>query len=149
MSASAALEMAEMPPPMSAETPGTRPHTAKQMSAATTVTTTWPSTTLIASRLAWGNSRVTTTLLLQVDNPRTQKRVREIRRRALAVFENCFGLQRLTVPWPRGAHYIHRPPQQQHENRANPARRRLSRAWSASRRSYAQSFDPQMALGRS
>src|SRR5262245_37033601 len=42
------------------------------MTAATTVTTTWPSTTLAASRLAWGNSRVTTTLLLQVDNPRTR-----------------------------------------------------------------------------
>src|SRR5262245_24434763 len=52
-----------MPPPTRADRPEVRPHTAKQMIAATTVTETWPSTTLIASRLAWGNSRVTTTLL--------------------------------------------------------------------------------------
>src|SRR5689334_24561126 len=71
MSASAALATAEMPPPTRADKPGVRPHTAKQMIAATTVTTTWPRTTLIASRLAWGNSRVTTTLLLQADNSRT------------------------------------------------------------------------------
>src|SRR5690349_15426569 len=71
MNTSAALAIAEMPPPTRAESPGMRPHTAKQMIAATTVTTTWPSTTLPASRLAWGNSRVTTTLLLQVDNPHT------------------------------------------------------------------------------
>src|SRR5215510_5962448 len=63
--------MAEIPPPANAEIPATRPKTAKQMTAATTVTATWPSTTLIASRLAWGNSRVTTTLLLQVDNSHT------------------------------------------------------------------------------
>src|SRR4051812_2573727 len=71
MSASAALASVEMPPPASAERPATRPHTAKQPIAATTVTTTWPSTTLIASRLAWGNSRVTTTLLMQADNSHT------------------------------------------------------------------------------
>src|SRR5678815_2199182 len=71
MSASAALARADMPPPTRALKPAIRPHTAKQIAAATTVTTTWPSTTLPASRLAWGNSRVTTTLLLQVDNPHT------------------------------------------------------------------------------
>jgi hypothetical protein len=78
------------------------------MTAATTVTTTWPSTTLIANRLACGNSRVTTTLLMQVDNPRTQP-ARANRRQTSAVNENCVGLQRLTVPWPRGANYIRRP----------------------------------------
>src|SRR5262245_29541178 len=52
-----------MPPPTRADRPEVRPHTAKHMIAATTATETWPSTTLIASRLAWGNSRVTTTLL--------------------------------------------------------------------------------------
>ena len=33
------------------------------------------------------------------------------------MYENCVGLQRLTVPWPRGAHYIRRPPETQHGKR--------------------------------
>src|SRR5678816_2110561 len=99
-----------MPPPMSTDQPATRPQTAKQIAAATLVTTTWPSTTLAASRLAWGNSRVTTTLLLQVDNPRTQRMSPREPQTDTSMFENCVGLQRLTVPWPRGAHYIRRPP---------------------------------------
>src|SRR6185295_7961626 len=128
MSTKAVLAMAEMPPPARAEGPGTRPHTAKQMAAATTVTATWPSTTLVASRLAWGNSRVTTTLLLQVDNPRTHESSPREPQAVSAEFENCFGLQRLTVPWPRGAHYIRRPNEHQPETHraARTVRARLN-----------------------
>ena len=106
MSASAALAMAEMPPPTSADKPATRPQTAKQIAAATTVTTTWPSTTLAASRLAWGNSRVTTTLLLQVDNPRTQLRAREGRRLCQRCSKIVWLGNDLRVPWP-GARIIY------------------------------------------
>src|SRR3954470_6551059 len=78
MNASAALARNEMAPPAAAETPATRPHTAKQRIAATTVMATWPSTTLIASRRAWGNSRVTTTLLckptIRVQRARANRR---------------------------------------------------------------------------
>src|SRR6187399_1064408 len=116
MSASAALARADMPPPTRALKPAIRPHTAKQIAAATTVMTTWPSTTLAASRLAWGNSRVTTTLLLQVDNWRTQQRAREVCRLGFAMFENCLAWQRLTCALARGAHYIRRPPAHQQKN---------------------------------
>src|SRR6478735_4189131 len=109
MSASAPLAMAEMPPPTRALKPEVRPHTAKQIAAATTVITTWPSTTLAASRLAWGNSRVTTTLLLQVDNPRTQLQAHEGRRLGQRCSKIVWLGNDLRVPLARGAHYIRRP----------------------------------------
>src|SRR4051812_47075664 len=109
MVASTALAMAEMPPPTRALKPTVRPHTAKQIAAVTTVTTTWPSTTLAASRLAWGNSRVTTTLLLQVDNPQTQLRAREGRRPGQRCSKIVWLGNDLRVPLARGAHYIRRP----------------------------------------
>src|SRR5688572_13626426 len=109
MIASAALAIAEIPPPTRADNPAIRPHTAKQRAAATTVTTTWPSTTLAASRLAWGNSRVTTTLLLQVDNPRTARRARKGRE----LHQRCSKIvwlgNDLRVPWP-GARIIYADP---------------------------------------
>src|SRR5688572_25426605 len=110
MSASTPLAMTEMPPPTSAERPGVRPQTAKQRIAATTVTTTWPSTTLPASRLAWGNSRVTTTLLLQVDNLGTTRRAHEGRRRDQRCSKIVWLGNDLRVPWP-GARIIYTDPQ--------------------------------------
>src|SRR5690348_17408343 len=109
MTASTALAATEMPPPISAEKPGVRPHTAKQMIAASTVTTTWPSTTLPASRLAWGNSRVTTTLLLQVDNPRTRRHAHEGRRLDQQCSKIVWLGNDLRVPWP-GARIIYTDP---------------------------------------
>src|SRR5678816_3263510 len=103
-----------MPPPMSTDQPATRPQTAKQIAAATLVTTTWPSTTLAASRLAWGNSRVTTTLLLQVDNPRTQLQAHEGRRLGKRCSKIVWLGNDLRVPLARGAHYIRRPCAHQH-----------------------------------
>src|SRR5215510_3766392 len=100
--------MAEIPPPANAEIPATRPKTAKQMTAATTVTATWPSTTLLASRLAWGNSRVTTTLLLQVDNPRKQRAHESRRQNQLSTKIVWLGND-LRVPWP-GARIIYADP---------------------------------------
>src|SRR3954471_1217610 len=98
-----------MPPPASADRPAVRPQSAKQRSAATTVMATWPSTTLLASRLAWGNSRVTTTLLLQVDNPRTQQGPT----RAAGGDQLCPKIvwlgNDLRVPWP-GARIIYADP---------------------------------------
>src|SRR5687768_12110974 len=101
--------MAEIPPPTRADKPAARPQTAKQIAAATTVTTTWPSTTLAASRLAWGNSRVTTTLLLQVDNSSNKTTGPRRPRAYSAMFENCLAKQRLTCALARGANYIRRP----------------------------------------
>src|SRR5688572_23942177 len=37
------------------------------------------------------------------------------------MFENCLAWQRLTCALARGAHYIHRPPHQQHEITEKPA----------------------------
>ena len=99
-----------MPPPTRADRPAIRPQTAKQMSAATTVMTTWPSTTLPASRLAWGNSRVTTTLLLQVDNPCEHNYGPA---RAAGLSQRCSKIvwlgNDLRVPWP-GARIIYADP---------------------------------------
>src|SRR6478672_1887514 len=106
MNASTALAAQEMPPPTKALKP---------------VTTTWPSTTLAASRLAWGNSRVTTTLLLQVDNPRTQLQAHKGRRLGKRCSKIVWLGNDLRVPLARGAHYIRRPCALQHKKPAKDA----------------------------
>src|SRR4029079_5879117 len=71
---------------------------------------------LAASRLAWGNSRVTTTLLLQVgQSANTTTGPRGVQA-CCAMFENCLAWQRLTCALARGAHYIRRPPTLQQKN---------------------------------
>src|SRR5690349_11001469 len=117
MMARAALATTEMPPPTRADRPGVRPQSAKQRSAAKTVMTTWPSTTLPASRLAWGNSRVTTTLLLQVDNLGTKRRAHEGRRLDQQCSKIVWLGNELRVPWP-GARIIYADPRRLNTKRA-------------------------------
>src|SRR5687768_2676550 len=109
MMARAALAATEIPPPTRADRPARRPQTAKQRIAATTVMTTWPSTTLPASRLAWGNSRVTTTLLLQVGQSANKTRAHESRGRHQRCSKIVWLGNDLRVPWP-GARIIYADP---------------------------------------